>query len=138
MHGYWHYPEKFQAVRLLGRRPEDVMQDPEVSRIFLCVSGAHPEPWKLWNEYYQAGMGCDGKPFYLRQVELHSQYIPEQKAAAVAEIQELIDREKSRLKALIDTHFRPIDELDMREAPYRAMVDTSVEGAQVPSIRGRA
>jgi hypothetical protein len=51
--GYWHYPEKFDAIRQLGRRPEDVLHDPVVDRIMVSCNVLHPHRWELKDDCIQ-------------------------------------------------------------------------------------
>ena len=73
---FWHYPEKFRALWMLGRNPHDVYEDKVVQKIFLACNVAHPEVsdgdnemLNLWDECYQAKMGIAGKPMYVLQLD---------------------------------------------------------------------
>ena len=62
--GFWHYNDKFRALRMMGKRPQDVLDDFEIAMIFGVCHEAHPEPWTLWNECHQARLGTEGKPMW--------------------------------------------------------------------------
>src|SRR5258708_10535050 len=73
--GYLHYPEKFDAIRLLGRRPEDVLHDPVVDRIMICCNMLHPHPWTLKDDGIQATLNLKGHPIYdvrVKHLETHA------------------------------------------------------------------
>ena len=134
-HGFWHYPEKFRAVWLLGRRPEDVLEDQVVQRIFLACNIAHPDTddndpdrFDLWDECYQAKMGLEGRPMYFFQIDAIRPLRPADHLTAKAQLWEVFTKEITRLRALKQEHLDPIDRLDRASAQERAMFDGSKEG----------
>jgi len=128
-HGFWHYPEKFQAVRMLGKRPEDLIEDPDISRIFLACNAAHPEAWEFWDEAFQAKLGLESKPMYVLQVEDLKALLPTTTDDGVAGLREIIGAEVARLHALKTGGLDAIDRVDRVGAADRALFDESPAGA---------
>ncbi len=132
---FWHYPEKFRALWMLGRNPHDVYEDKLVQRIFLACNVAHPEVsdgdnemLNLWDECYQAKMGIPGKPMYVLQLDNIRGLRPPDALTAQAQLWEVITGELNRLGELKKYHLDPIDCLDRDSAEVRAMFDGSKEG----------
>jgi len=128
-HGFWHYPEKFQAVRMLGKRPEDLIEDPDISRIFLACNAAHPETWDFWDEAFQAKLGLDSKPMYVLQVEDLKSLLPTTADDGVAGLRQIIDAEVARLRGLKSGGLDAIDRADRVGPVDRALFDESPAGA---------
>ena len=134
LHGYWHYTEKFRVIRLLGRNPEDVLEDLLVQRIFLACNVLHPDTqdgdpdgFDLWDECYQAKLGIEGKPMYMMQAENIRKLRPKDKLAAQAILWDIFAQEVSRLKDLKKHYLDPLDDADRAGAQDRAMFDDSKE-----------
>src|SRR6476659_1985534 len=132
---FWHYPEKFRAVWMLGHHPQEVIEDKLVQKIFLACNVAHPEisdadpeMLNLWDECYQAKMGMAGKPMYRLQIDNIRGQRPADALTAQAQLWEVITAEITRLSALKQNHLDPIDRLDRASAEDRAMFDGSKEG----------
>ncbi|MFO0951164.1 MAG: hypothetical protein U0835_08430 [Isosphaeraceae bacterium] len=125
--GFWHYPEKIRALRLLGRRPEDVLCDATVRRVTLACQACHPNPPNFSTELYRCMIGTDGAPLYFVRVEHLERFLPESPEAALADLQRLVDDEVSRLEALKADRLDELAALDCAAAEARACVDTSAE-----------
>ena len=132
---FWHYPEKFRAIWMLGRNPHDVFEDKVVQKIFLACNVAHPEVsdgdnemLNLWDECYQAKMGIPGKPMYVLQLDNIRGLRPPDALTAQAQLWEMITAELNRLGDLKKYHLDEIDRLDRDSAEERAMFDGSKEG----------
>ena len=132
---FWHYPEKFRAIWMLGRNPHDVFEDKVVQKIFLACNVAHPEVsdgdpemLNLWDECYQAKLGIPGKPMYVLQLDNIRGLRPADALTAQAQLWEIITAEMTRLSELKKNHLDPIERLDRDSAEARAMFDGSKEG----------
>ncbi|MFO0953173.1 MAG: hypothetical protein U0835_18865 [Isosphaeraceae bacterium] len=80
--GFWHYPEKIRALRLLGRRPEDVLSDPVVRRVTLDCQACHPDPVDLAVELDRCMIGADRAALYFVRVEHLERFMPTSPEAA--------------------------------------------------------
>ena len=125
--GYWHYNEKYMALRMLGKRPQDVMEDRSIRNVFLACHAAHPDKWKLFDEFQQARLGVDGKPIYFFRIEEFKKDVPTRETA-LAQLKELVDGEMDRLTELKELVLDPNAEADKQEAGERAMFDDSAAG----------
>ena len=125
--GYWTTGEKFRAVRLLGRRHEDILEDREVTRVFLACNVAHPEAWDFYDEVKQARLGVDGAALPFLRMEALRARRPADQAAAQADLRDVVDGEVSRLEALREV-LEPRDQLDRDGAEARALFDDSPSG----------
>jgi len=135
LHGFWHYPEKLRALWMLGKHPEDVLEDRLVQRIMLACNVAHPDTdeddpdrFRFWDECYQNKMGLQGRPMYFFQTDVVKLFKPADHLTAQAWLWEIIGNEVNRLRALKSTHLDPIDAADRAAAGERAMFDGSKEG----------
>ena len=54
--GYWDAPRKVAAVRMLGMRPEDVMDDPVVFSIYAACHALVPGYNLLWSDCYDVAV----------------------------------------------------------------------------------
>jgi len=126
--GFWHHPEAFQAVRLAGRRPEDVLDDPEVARVFLACNTAHPEPWDLYDDVALARLGSDAPPVYRPRVDALRPLRPASKADARVILTGIAARELARLDALSAGPLVGVAEADRAGAADRAMFDDTPTG----------
>ena len=141
-HKFWHYPEKFRALWMLGKNPHDVYEDKVVQKIFLACNVAHPEVsdgdkemLNLWDECYQAKMGIAGKPMYVLQLDNIRGLRPPDALTAQAQLWEVITGELNRLGELKKHFLDPLDRLDRDSAPDRAMFDDSKEGVLLRRYR---
>ncbi|MFO0954145.1 MAG: hypothetical protein U0835_23920 [Isosphaeraceae bacterium] len=127
--GFWHYPEKIRALRLLGRRPEDVLSDATVRRITLDCQVCHPDPINLSQELYRCMIGTDGAPLYFVRVEHLERFLPESPEAALADLFRVVDQEVARLEALKSDRLDELAGLDRAAAEASVRIDTSPESA---------
>jgi hypothetical protein len=125
--GYWHYNDKFRALRLMGKRPHDVLDEFEIAMTFVASHAAHPEPWDLWDEVYQARMGTTGKPMYNRRVHYLKEFQYTEENEPTLELRRLVERKVANLQTLRET-LAPMAELDRAEAADRAMFDDTAAG----------
>ena len=134
LHGYLHYPEKLRAIRMLGRNPEDVVEDPLVQEIFCACNVAHPgthdkdpDCFSFLDECIQARLGIVDKPMFFMQVEQIQKLRPKTRQAAEDQLWNLVESEVGRLKTLKADYLDPLDASDRAGARARAMFDSSKE-----------
>ena len=116
----WHYPEKYAAIRMLGRRPEDFTSDPIGDRIVLLCNALHPEPWKLMDEAFQCTLGFVANPTYYLRVFALEETMPTSRKEALDELRAIVLTEMVRLAALKTNRLAPIAALDRASAADRA------------------
>ena len=133
--GFWHYPEKFKAMRLLGKRPEDLLEDAAVAEIMAvcfymhpCGDPRHETHWSFQEEAERGKMGVTGKPMYEVQVEALTDLIPKTRQDAYDRLFKLYETEVDRLDALKANLLDAIAEADRAEAGDRAMFDDTPSG----------
>ena len=127
--GFWHYDAKFQAVRMLGRRCEEVLDDPGTQEIFLAYNAAHPSPWEIFHEVIQAGMGAVGRPQYCHRIHALEDRVGRSAEDAVRLLREVAASERARLAEL---KYRKLDArglAEREEAPFRAQFAGGPEAA---------
>ena len=125
--GYWHYNDKFRAIRLMGKRFFDILDDFQIAMIFVTAHCAHPEAWDLADEAHQARLCLPGKPMYNRRIAWLKRFEYTEVGEACQELRKLVARETDRLKVL-RAQLAPTAEADRAEATDRAMFDDSKEG----------
>lgn len=122
---FWHYDARYKALKLMGKRPEDVMFDPVVEQVTLACAAVHPEAWDLWDDCFQATLATEGRPVYrLRVDQMRQRRLPD-KARAIAALWALHDAEVARLKALKANRLDARAAADRDEAADRALLDES-------------
>ena len=126
--GYWHYNDKFRALRLMGRRPQDVLEDLELAMIFVLCNAAHPEHWELDDDIRQACMGLPGKPVYKGRTEYLKTFQYSEKGEPLAELRTLVKEERERLQFYRERLLVPIAANDRAESIDRAMFDDTNTG----------
>ena len=122
--GFWHYSEKFEAIRLMGLRPDDALNVELVGTIFLACRVLHPEPWDITADFQQAALGCEGRPIYSLRTERLEEKMPKTADQAFEILGTIAEREVSRLRQFKEK----LDDsaaIDRREAEDRAMLDDS-------------
>jgi hypothetical protein len=127
--GYWHYTEKFKAIQLMGKRPEDLFEDFTLQELFAACHKAHPEPISMNDESFQAVLGCTGKVPYWLHVQHMEKALPKTLEEAQRAICNIMDREMDRLEALRDNALTPLNAMDRAGAINRASFDPSPAGA---------
>ena len=103
------------------------MEDRSIRNVFLACHAAHPDKWKLFDEFQQARLGVDGKPIYFFRIEEFKKDVPT-RDTALAQLKELVDGEMDRLTELKELVLDPNAEADKQEAGERAMFDDSASG----------
>ena len=126
--GFWHYPEKYEAIRLLGLRPDDALNDELVGKITLACRVLHPEPWDVTADIQQSALGCEGRPIYAVRAQWLETQAPETSEIALNRLWAIIENEVIRLRALKEP-LAELAALDRRDAEDRAMFDDSKEAA---------
>lgn len=126
--GFWHTPEGYLAVRLLGRRPEDVLDDPAVARVLLACFAAHPESRDLYDDVMMTRVGVDARGVFPPRIEALRKLVPKTPAEGRDALAEMIAREVARLEALKADLLDPLAEADRAGAADRAMFDTTPAG----------
>ena len=126
--GFWHYPEKYEAIRLMGLRPDDALNDEIVGKITLACRVLHPEPWDVTADIQQAALGCEGRPIYAVRAQWLETLAPKSAEIALNQLWEIIEKEVIRLRALKEP-LAELAALDRRDAEDRAMFDDSKEAA---------
>jgi hypothetical protein len=126
--GFLHYPDKLALVRLLGRRHEDVMDDPVVREVFLACRALHPQPWDPWDDCYQAALGLANRPIYYLRVEHQQRHKPATKEQAALGLMRLVLTELDRLNGL-RAEAAARTRSDRSEAVTRSLIDESPAGA---------
>ena len=140
--GFWHYPEKMTAIRLLGKRPEDVLEDSLVGCIFVACNIAHIKPWDIYNECFQAKLGVIGRPMFKDQVyhmesQVKKRFFPtDNPEVALRWLDEMAGEEVARLTKLKNEVLQPIADADRAEAVRRAMFDASPAGIAMTRYQG--
>ena len=119
--GFWHYDARYKALKLMGRRPEDVLFDPVVERVTLACHLLHPEPWDLIEDCHQATTAAEGRPVYYYRVDrLRTRQFPD-KGAALAALYDLAWSEIARLDALLENDRGPKADAARDGAAERAL-----------------
>ena len=126
--GFWHYPEKYEAIRLLGLRPDDALNDEIVGKITLACRVLHPEPWDVTADIQQSALGCEGRPIYAVRAQWLETLAPKSAEIALNQLWDIIEKEVIRLRALKEP-LAELAALDRRDAEDRAMFDDSKEAA---------
>jgi len=128
--GYWHYNDKFRALRMMGKRPQDVLDDFEIAGVFGVCHLAHPEPWTFMNECHQARLGVEGKPMWEKRVDCLKGFKIINDEGAAGELKDIVARETAKLNAR-RAELEPIHACDRAEAADRAAFDDTPAGALV-------
>jgi hypothetical protein len=127
--GFLHYPDKLALVRMLGRRHEDVLDDPVVQEVFLACRALHPQPWDVWDDCYQAALGLPNRPIYYLRVERLQKAQPASKEQAALALMRLVLTELDRLNSLRE-EVTARTRSDRSEAVARSLFDASEEGSK--------
>ncbi|MFO0949872.1 MAG: hypothetical protein U0835_01710 [Isosphaeraceae bacterium] len=125
--GFLHYPEKIRLIRLLGRRPGDVLNDPVVLAVTLACHACHPEPLDLSFEMYRCMLGADVSPLYIRRVEHAEAQAPPDAESGRVELETIIEDEIAWLETLKSERLDRLADLDVESTRSRAAIDTSAD-----------
>ena len=123
---FWHYPEKFEAIKLLGQRPDDALNVEIVGKIFNACRVLHPEPWDITADIQQAALGCEGRPIYAVRAQWLEAQGPKSFDEAFNTLFNIIRDEVTRLRERRE-ELAEIAAIDRQEAEARAMFDDSKE-----------
>ena len=123
---FWHYSEKFEAIKLLGHRPDDALNVEIVGQIMMACRVIHPEPWDVTADIQQAALGCEGRPIYSYRSETLEDRRPKSVEDAFNFLCKIIEDEGVRLRGL-KKKLDIIAAEDRLEAEERAMFDDSEE-----------
>ena len=123
--GFWHYPEKYLAIRLLGKRPEDALRDREIAKIFMACRALHPEPWDATADFQQAVLGQKGRPVYAVRVEYLETYEKMNLDEAFDHLKYMIRSRVADLETLLHAKLNELDAIQRDLAVETAMFDTN-------------
>ena len=123
--GFWHYPEKYLAVRLLGKRPEDALRDREIGKIFMACRALHPEPWDATADFQQAALGQKGRPIYGVRVEFLETHESMSAEQALNHLRIMVRSRLADLQTLKDEQLDEIDRIDRALAVQAAVIEKS-------------
>ena len=126
--GFWHYPEKFEAIKLLGSRPDDALNDERAGAIFMACRALHPEPWDITADIQQAALGCEGRPIYAVRAQRLEERTSMTSEQAFTLLGSMVQVEVARLRELKESRAERAA-IDRSEAEARAMFDDSKEAA---------
>ena len=125
--GTWQLDDRIRAVRLLGHRPIDLVDDDRVLSVYVCCIAIDPVgPTEL--VAIADGMDATSKSQFLARVDQRRRSIPypEDAGAARASLLELIAVEERRLEELLEAH------LAREEASLAgSVIDSSLAGERV-------
>jgi hypothetical protein len=127
----WTAPDRFKAIRLLGKQPLDAIDDPDVALIFLASYRVCPPSGNtgafadIRSELSARSQEDDLYLSELRKRQL-ARMTPRDGEAARAALRSLIDRRTTRLKTILARHHE-IAESDMADAADRLAFDPSPE-----------
>jgi hypothetical protein len=130
-YSYWHTHQKFEAIRLLGKRPADVCEDAEIGTIFVACNMIHIQPFELLDECLQAKFDVIGRPMFYKQLdqivaEVHKRCFKDSEGAWDW-LDAFVTKQIDRLTAL-KAELQPIADADMLGAIHAAKFDASPSG----------
>jgi hypothetical protein len=104
----WRSPDRFKAIRLLGKQPLDVTVEPDVLQIFLACQVINPHPKGPFHDVYREIGESDGDPVRVLQPILKELPAKRSKPSDPSEarriLANLVDRATARLKILLTDH----------------------------------
>ena len=125
--GTWQRDDRIRAIRLLGHRPINLVDDDRVLLVYVyCIAMDPVQPSEL--TAIAESMDASSKAQFLMRVKERKLLIPypEDATAARASLLELIAEEERRLEELMNTH-RALEEAAMAGS----VIDASLEGERV-------
>jgi hypothetical protein len=138
--GYWHYTEKLTVIRLLGKRPEDVLEDCDIGAMFVATHLLHVKPMDFFDGCFQAKLGVIGKSMFLMQLQHMEAQVKKrlfhERVGAFNWLVALVDREMARLEKLKADVLQPMADADRLEASRRARFDPSSAGIALTRYHG--
>ena len=124
--GFLHYDNKFKLIRLLGKRPETLLDDRTVGDLVLACRALHPENWTIEREAVMTCFGTENRPMYEKRTALLEERMPADLGTALNTLRAAIDGERARLESL-RAELEPVWEDEQAEAEDRATFDPSHE-----------
>ncbi len=125
---HWHYSETFRAIRLLGKRPIDVFDDPIVRLIMLAANAVDPRTPGLVLQVQRIFGQTHNRPDEYSRLDDTGKEIPTPEAG-LAMLRHVIATEIERLETQKQTRLDPLERLDIAAATARAAFDESDSGA---------
>ena len=125
--GFLHYDNKFKLIRLLGKRPETLLDDRTVGDLVLACRALHPENWTIEREAVMTCFGTENRPMYEKRTALLEERMPTDLATALNTLRAAIDDERARLDTL-RAEREELWEVEQAEAEAVATFDASHEG----------
>jgi hypothetical protein len=128
----WQAPERFMAIRLLGKQPIEPIHDEPVRAIYLCCKAIDPAGTRDYADLFHELDADERMLFTTRDVErCISSQKPRDAESARAILLDLIDDRVERLEALLKRH----QERDEAAGADRFGFDDTKEGAQMRSYQ---
>ena len=123
--GSWEPQEAYAACRLLGRRPEDSIDDAVVSTLIIAAHAAAKGYWSLYDAFSQARRGLIGRAVQHCRVEARSARFAPTQDEGLAWLRSVVERERARLLALKAGHLDALAARDRAGAVESAHFDDS-------------
>src|SRR5262249_22139915 len=127
----WHSAEKLQAVRMLGKQPGDIAEDPQVAAIFFACHVLQPDAGPAFtdvgDELPQAEVKAGTRRLAGGEMEALR---PPNATAARGSLREIVDRTTSRLEAIALAH-RERTVADGADPAGPMTFDISLEGERL-------
>jgi hypothetical protein len=127
----WQSPDKLKAIRLLGRQPLDVLDDPDVAIVFGACHKIDPRSgellYEIWNELKPSISEIVKQRLARRPLD---GFIPASQDEARTALLNVVDRAAHRLETLMDAH-RKRAEVESSLMSNLHAFDTSVEGERI-------
>ena len=125
--GSWEPQEAYAACRLLGRRPEDSIDDALVAKLIIAAHAAAKGYWSLYDAFSQARRGLIGRAVQHCRVEARSaRYKPTQEEG-YGWLRATVQGAIARLRALKAESLDELAEQDCADAVEAAEFDSSPE-----------
>jgi hypothetical protein len=101
----WQSPDRFTAIRLLGKQPTDPVSDPQVRRIYLACWAMEPEVKQPFADVY-TDLNPDEKSRFLERLSGREAWIlgPESPEAGRTVLIALVAEQVSRLEDILTQH----------------------------------
>jgi hypothetical protein len=126
--GYWNAFERDQALRLLGKIPEPLAEDPVIRAVTMAYTGLLPKNYDLSHEVRSEHPSSCLARSPIRQATVLADARPEP-AEARGMLRKIITAEQAWLREQRD-RLVPVEELEARLAGEQAWVELGEEAAQ--------
>ncbi len=128
----WQAPDRFMAIRLLGKQPLDPIHHEQVRAVYLCCKAIDPEGVHEYNDIANELHAAESERFIERNDEREIlKQTPTDAESARAVLLELIDGRMERLEVLLKRH----QERDEAAGVDRFGFDDTKEGEQLRSYQ---